>query len=140
MKRAGHEGTVPQRAALGIAMDDGIHERTGLAAGERLDRHPGRLVEGEQGRILERDAERTCDRRDEVVRRFQELADDNRLAAAELQSLRHVAVSDQNVPRRNGLFDERARRAGENMKNGGVQPNAALSYLNFSVNKQTDSP
>ena len=34
-------------------MDDGIHERTGLAAGERLDRHPGRLVEGEQNRILE---------------------------------------------------------------------------------------
>ena len=74
---------------------------------------------------------------DEVVLRLKKLADNDNLAAAELETLcclflrgRGRPRPDEDVARRNGVLHERAGRRGKGMKKGGVQPDAAFLDLN----------
>ena len=88
VESAGHQGGIPEGAAFRVSGDSGVHQCPGFTAGEGLDGHAGGLVEGEEGVVLEDAGEATRFGSDETVGGFKKLADDDRLAAAELETLR----------------------------------------------------
>ena len=53
MKSSRHKGPIPKRDAFWVARYHSIHERFGLAAGERLYGKGARLIEGENVIVLE---------------------------------------------------------------------------------------
>ena len=124
---AGQQGLVPQRRAFGVAGDHAVHQRRRFAARERLDGHPRRLVEREQGFVLE--YARRTNRRiggDDIVARLGERLDENRLATPKFNSLGRDATVEKHVTLEDGLFHKCPRGRGKRGKQSGVQTDAAL--------------
>lgn len=88
---SGHEGSISQRATFRVACDDGIHQGSRLPATQRLYGHARRLVEGQDMFVFKLDLKGAGNGLHEIVRRFEELLYDDRLAATKLEPLGNSA-------------------------------------------------
>ena len=116
----------PESAAFGIAHRNGVHQRSGLTTGQRLDGHPRRLVKRQKCRVLKQGLGTGSVGRDKIVAGFEQFDDMERLAALQLQAFGRPSPVDEDHPAPNGVPDERARCGGEGMKKGGIQSDAAF--------------
>ena len=134
VKGAGHEGTVPQPLAFGMPRHHGVHERSGLAAGERLDGHTGGLVECEKGVVFEHSLGTVpLHGKNDIVGLLEEFDDFDRFATSELEPFLRNASVDENPAPLDRFPDECPACRRNSIKNGGVQPDAALLDLNCPI-------
>ena len=130
MERACHERLVADVSHFGPAGDDAVHERTRLVAGERLDWLCWRLVEGEDGIVLEEAAHADGTvRRDTVVDLLGESLHEHERAGAELLSLEGRPSVHGHHAGGAHLAAERARGRREARQQSGVQTDTARFCL-----------
>ena len=126
VERACHERLVADVAHFGPSGDDAVHQRARLVAGERLYGLGRRLVECEDGIVLEEAAHADgAVRRDAVVDLLRESLHEHERAGAELLPLEGRSAVHRHHPGGARLAAERARGRREARQQSGVQTDTA---------------